>query len=302
METPPDATAISAAFAQPNNDGTYPDAFASYLAQLGLRREAVILAFPPKAAGTFLRTAAITAVNGQLVRIVHAQGGRDAQPYLPILISYFSGGLCRGVLVTHVHMQALAANRALIEVLDLKPIVMLRSIPDMLASYWDMLEHDKAALSEGLNCHIPANFTEMSASQKGDFLIDILGPWYCSYYATWLEYFDQDPERVCLLNYRDFLSDPASALEAALHHSRLTLPRARCEAAIACAWSERNSLRFNCGEDGRGKTYFSAVQLERLVRMISHFPALSQWRSVLVEPCSSMGSFPLPANLAAISG
>lgn len=282
MEARYDDTAISAAFAQPNNDGSYPDAFAAYLAQLGLRRDAVIFAFPPKAAGTFLRTAAITALDGQLVRIVHAQGGRDAQPYLPVLISYFTGGLSSGTLVTHVHMQALAANRALIEALDLRPIAMLRSIPDMLASYRDMLEQDESAMAEGLNCPIPSHFPQMTPEQKGDFLIDILGPWYCSYYATWLEYREQDPERVCLLKYDDFLTDPAGALEAALRHAGTARSRVRCEAAIASAWEGRGELRFNRGEHGRGSAYFSPSQIERLARMLSHFPATAPWRGTLL--------------------
>ncbi len=277
-----DDPATRAAFAQPNNDGSFPDAFAAYLAQLGLRRDAVIFAFPPKAAGTFLRTAAITALNGQLVRIVHAQGGRDAQPYLPILISYFSGGFGAGTLVTHVHMQALAANRALIEALDLKPIAMLRSIPDMLASYRDMLEHDETAMAEGLNCPIPSHFPQMTPEEKGDFLIDILGPWYCSYYATWLEYREQDPDRVCLLTYADFQADPVGALEAALAHAGTARSRARCEAAVAAAWEGRSELRFNRGEHGRGSAYFSAGQIERLARMLSYFPATAPWHAELL--------------------
>jgi hypothetical protein len=216
------------------------------------------------------------------MRTVHAQGGRDAQPYLPILVSYFSGALCTGTLVTHVHMQALAANRAIIEALDLKPIAMLRSIPDMLASYRDMLEQDEAALAEGLNCPIPSDFPQMPPEQKSDFLIDIFGPWYCSYYATWLDYMAEDPGRVCLLKYTDFIDDPAGALETALRHARTARPRTLCEAAIASAWAERGELRFNRGEHGRGAGYFSAAQMERLARMLSYFPALAPWRGALL--------------------
>src|ERR1700761_1314594 len=107
-----DSRAIDAAFAQPDTDGNFTGVFADYLRSLGMKRPVLFFAFAPKAAGTFLRSAAIDAVDGQLVRVVHAQGGRDAQLYLPIFLNYYLGGVCEGPLVAHVHMQALPANRS----------------------------------------------------------------------------------------------------------------------------------------------------------------------------------------------
>ncbi len=264
-------SAINAAFAQPNNDGTFPDAFRSYLQALAALRPSVILAFPPKAAGTFLRTAAVVATGGQLVRIVHAQGGRDAQPYLPVFLSYYLGVLGDAPLVSHVHMQALSANRHFFEALDLKPVIMLRSISDMLVSYRDMLESDPTALSNGLNCAIPAGFGDRDDHAKNDFLIDVMGPWYAGYYATWLEFARDDPDRVCVLNYRDFLEDPTATLERLLTHCELPRSRADCEAAIAETWHERAEHRFNRGETGRGMRTFSVRQIDRLSRMLSYY-------------------------------
>ena len=162
-----DENAIRAAFAQPAHDGAFPDAFRAYLQTLARDHPCVLLAIPPKAAGTFLRTAAIVAADGQLVRVVHAQGGRDAQLYLPVFLAYFRGALGGDPLVAHAHMQALPANRHFLEALDLKPVVMVRSISDMLASYRDMLDADPVARAEGLNCTIPSAFTQWSAREKG---------------------------------------------------------------------------------------------------------------------------------------
>ena len=278
-----DPTAISAAFAQPDNDGSLTGPFGEYLAELGRRRSAVVFAFPPKSAGTFLRTAAILAADGQLIRIVHAQGGRDAQPYLPLLISYYTGGLGEKTLVTHVHMQALRANRRLLEALNLKPITMLRSIPDMLASYWDMLETDDTALADGLNCHFPGQFRSLPRAHKADLVIDVLAPWYVGYYATWLAYAEESPERVCLLHYDDFLRAPDVALQTALVHAGLPQPREICHAAVEEVWRERMQFRFNRGEAARGQTYFSARQIARILRMLSHYPVLDRVADQLVR-------------------
>ena len=107
-----DLKAIRAAFTLPNSDGSFDPAFHHYLQELGEKRPSVILAFAPKTAGTYLRTAAIVAIGGRLVRTVHAQGGRDATFYLPTFLTYYADQMPATTLVTHVHMQALPANRA----------------------------------------------------------------------------------------------------------------------------------------------------------------------------------------------
>jgi hypothetical protein len=263
--------AINCAFTLPGSDGSFTGQLGGVLHRLSLTRPSLILCFAPKAAGTFLRTAAIEAVDGQLVRIVHAQGGRDAQPYLPTFIAYYLGRLTERVLVGHAHMQALPANRNFIGALNLRPVIMLRSLPDMLASYWDMLENDPAARTEGLNCAIPEGFLAMSREDKADFLTDILAPWYASYFASWLDFAADAPERVCVLTYRDFLANPAAELHRALQHARLEQPMIVCQAACNKVWKDRLEYRFNHGVEGRGRRYFPASRIARMARLLSHY-------------------------------
>jgi hypothetical protein len=282
MEFDLDQAALEAIFEVPNVEGIFPPALRNYLQELGRRRPSVLLAFPPKAAGTFLRQAAIVATGGDLIRIVHAQGGRDAQPYLPTFLAYYHGGITRGPMVAHVHMQALPANVRFMEAFGLRPIVMTRNIPDMLASYWDMLDRDPGALRQGLNCQIPADWRERDAGQKADFLIDILGPWYASFYATWFGLADLVPGSVCSLHYKNFLADPAATLETLLNHSRIEISRAECEDIIESIWADRSALRFNAGQEGRASLYFTVHHLKRLDGMLSHFPAARRHRDELL--------------------
>lgn len=282
MSFAPDEMAIGAAFSQPDNDGTFSGEFGTYLRQIAGLRPIVMFAFPPKAAGTFLRSAAIAAVDGQLRRVVHAQGGRDAQPYLPLFIAYYLGALGEAPLVTHVHMQALPANRHFIEALDLKPIVMLRSIPDMLASYWDMLDQDESARRDGLNCSIPPVFPSMTRSDKADFLIDILGPWYAGYFATWLDYAVQAPERVLVLHFSEFVRGPAATLGRCLTYAGVPQTDILCRSAVDEIWEERMQFRFNRGEERRGRNYFSWRHFDRLARMLSYYPIAPEQQAELL--------------------
>lgn len=279
-----DPDAIQAAFALPACDGQFDTAFRDYLAELAGTRPSVVLAFAPKAAGTFLRIAAIDACGGQLVRTVHAQGGRDASFYLPVWLNYYAHGFPSRPLVTHVHMQALPSNIAVIEALDLKPVIMLRPIADMLASYWDMLDADSRSPDNWINQQVPPHYAGMTDAEKGDFLIDMVAPWYVSYFATWFDYHQAAPGRVLVLDYDAFRADPATALESVLAHSRLARPRAECARALDGVWAERDQHRFNRGVGGRGAQRFSAGQMARLKHLLGFYPALAPLAARLIPP------------------
>lgn len=274
----------NAAFAPPNCDGSFEPDFAGYLQELGATRPSVVLAFAPKAAGTFLRSACVTAVGGAFVRTVHAQGGRDASFYLPTFLLYYAGGFPARPLVTHVHMQALPANRHLMDTLGLKPAIMIRSIPDMLASYADMLDEDPNTPDNWLNFRLPPHYAELSAEAKGDFLIDMAGPWYVSYFTTWLEYAAEAPGRVLTLDYERFLADPTGTVEKLLAHSGLPQPRNVCQMALDAVWENRGEYRFNKGISGRGRTRFTRSQIARLDRRLNFYPNLAGLRDRLIPP------------------
>jgi hypothetical protein len=277
-----DANAMYAVFEMPSPEGVYPPKFAAYFRALGQKRPILFLAFAPKAAGTFFRQAAMEAFGGGcLVRFTQAQGGRDGTPYLPNFISSYLDAE-RPATVGHMHMQALPANRNFIEMFGIKPVIMLRDIPDMLASYWDMLVADPVARADGLNCLIPQDFLSLGRDEKADFMIDIVAPWYASYFATWKSYHNDAPQTVCVLHYNEFQDDPAGTLFRALQHAGFQTERARCEAAIEKVWGNRGNFRFNKGVTGRGREYFSSAHLERLDRMLSLYKQLEPWKHELI--------------------
>jgi hypothetical protein len=271
-----DDKVVQAVFAVPRPDGSFEGPMLDYLREIGARRRILLLAFAPKAAGTYFRNAAIKVLNGQLVRLVQAQGGRDGTLYLPNVLARCLDPTLPET-IAHVHMQALTANRNFIDALGLKPVVMIRNLADMLASFLDMLESDPAARAEGLNCQIPENFTQWDTARKRDFMIDVIAPWYASYFATWKDFAEDASETVCVLQYRDFCRDPADALWTALAHADFVISQEECEMVLAEAWNERAAHRFNRGVAGRGRNYFSSAQWDRLRRLLAYYPQLESW-------------------------
>jgi len=279
-----DEKLADAAFSSPNCDGSFMPEFADYLHDIGATRASLVLAFAPKAAGTFLRAAAIAAVGGVFVRTVHAQGGRDASFYLPTFLLYYVANHPPRPLVTHVHMQALPANRHFMNALDLKPVVMVRAIPDMLASYADMLDADPYSPDNWLNIRLPQNYAALPLAAKNDFLIDMIGPWYASYFATWLEYAEETPRRVCILDYDRFVAEPVTVLETLLDHAGMPRSREICKAALEAVWEDRKDFRFNQGVSGRGRARFTGAQIARLERQLDFYPNLAAIRDRLIPP------------------
>ena len=186
-------------------------------------------------------------------------------------------------------MQAFAANRNLLSAFGIRPVIMLRNLPDTLASFWDMLESDPVARAQGLNCVVPDNFLELSHAQKAEFVVDIIAPWYASYFASWKSFADEAPDQVCVLTYRNFCQDPASAFHAAFAHAGFAVSRDACAEAVERVWPDRNAFRYNKGMGGRGKSYFSAGQITEISRQLSHYPQLHAWMSELA-PAELNGS------------
>lgn len=277
-----DSTAIQAIFAHPLTDGSFEPSVRDYLRRIYARRPFLLLAFAPKCAGTYFRQAAIHAIGGQLVRMCHAQGGRDGTLYLPNVVASCLDDTAP-VTVTHLHMQALAANRHFIEALGLKPVIMIRNLGDMLASFLDMLEVDPVARAEGLNCQIPANFCDMERSAKLDFMIDVIAPWYASYFATWKSFVDDAPKTVCVLHYRDFCAEPAETLRKAVTHAGFITTLFKCRQSLEAVWREKENYRYNKGVTGRGEDYFSPVHIARLEKQMSYYPQLAGWTAGLLD-------------------
>ena len=282
-----DNSMLEAVFQLPYNDGSLPAAMQDFFEEMGARRPTVLLAFPPKAAGSFLRAAVEQATGGQLMRCCYAQGGRDAQPYLPTFIAYYAGARGAGPMVAHLHMQAFPANRAFVEGFGIRPVVMVRNIADMLASYWDMLEDGGSGLPMGINCTIPDDFRLWPAAQRADFMIDVIGPWYVGYYATWLNYHRTHPERMCLVQYADLMANPAGTLFRLLEACGSGVGLDTCRKAIGTIWRERRLHRFGEDVTGRGEDYFSPAQRDRLARMLSYYPATAPFRAALLEPATT---------------
>src|SRR6185503_10679830 len=269
--------AIRAVFAQPLPDGSFERPIREFLRSVGGRQPILLLAFAPKCAGTYFPEAAIQALKGRMIEMCR-QGGTL---YLPSLLAGLLDSSAQPG-IAHIHMQALTENRRFIEALGLKPVIMIRNIADMLASFLDMLDADPITGDVGLQCEIPKNFRALDRVTKLNFVIDVIAPWYATYFASWKRVVDDAPGMVCVLRYRDLRANPADTLSRALSHAGSATSRFESLKAVEQMRSRMDSYRYNMGVSGRGVDYFTTAQLARLHKMLSYHPQLSDWAADLL--------------------
>ncbi len=71
-------------------------------------------------------------------------------------------------------------------------------------------------------------------------------------------------------------------LHAALQHEKSEQPMVVCQAGLDRVWRERGELRFNQGVEGRGRSYFSPAQMERLNRLLAYYDIAGDVRATLM--------------------
>jgi hypothetical protein len=276
-----DNNAIQAIFMSPRYDGKFEGQLLEYAQALSKSRKMLVLPFAPKVGGTFFTQSAIYALGGQLIRTLHAGGGRDGTFYLPtVMLAFLDTDAPHPV--THIHMQALVSNRNFIEAFDLRPVIMVRSIPDSLASFWDMMEATEYMRVEGFQSVVPKDFLKLSKEAKESFLVDMFAYWFVSYYASWMAYLEVASDRICVLRYTDLKANPASTLERALTHAGFSVTPEQCAEGVERATDQKTLLRFNKGIVGRGRKYFSDVHLQKIASMMKHYPQLKPWADELM--------------------
>jgi len=232
----------------------------------------VFLAFPIKCGGTFLREVlarCLSRLHGgtpvQLLRgTFMGTGDGERDLYLPNLLAHFAQA-SNAPAILHNHTTATLSNQLLVNLFALRPVVMERSISDMLRSRYDVAMKSGKMGGHGSAFAEEETFFQLDEEQQKDFLIRNVAPWYVKFYASWWMAEQRGQlDSIHWVRFDDFREDCASVVEGVLEHVGLELDRANIDASIQEAMALREKLRFNKGVSGRGQEFFSERQLEDL--------------------------------------
>lgn len=284
-------------FAQPNIHGDYPAELVEQIRSQRQERCYILLAFPPKCGGTFIRDVIgrVSGAGPNPYRFAHALGGREASPYLPMIAAQMLSPTGPKVFMTHAHMIGHHANIELLNLFKIKPVVMKRSIPDMLCSFADMVDSeggDRGGYNWSLLCgvHTDSNFLRLDADARRDFLVYHQAPWYVQFYASWLRADRSKQLPVHWATYDGFRADPLRTITGILDFYKLSDTKSAIPDMLARARTNKTMLRFNKGVTGRGATFLMPHHVQHLHRLAAGYPDIDFVSEGLLPPLLSAAS------------
>jgi hypothetical protein len=296
--------AVQLLFTLPNIHGAYPPEVVAEVRRLTQKRRYIFLAFPPKCGGTFIREVVgrVSGAGPNFFRPGHAMGGRDVTPYLPQLVAQMLSTTGPEAFMTHAHMIAHYSNIQLLNLFGIKPVVMKRSIPDMLCSFADMVKTEARDAIGGYNwsllCGVPTDpsFVALDDEERCDFLVYHQAPWFIQFYASWLRAERENMIPIHWTSYDSFRSDAAGTIMGVLAFYGFADRKTVVRDAIARAKANKTVLRFNRGVSGRGAAYLKPHHLDHLHRLAGGYPDIDFVAEGLLPAQRSPLHAPAPAE------
>jgi len=174
------------------------------------------------------------------------------------------------------------------------PIVLVRSLFDVVVSLRD---HSRNESLVGVpSVYLDNTHDGLDDGTLENIISRLAIPWYIGFYLSWRKERD-----IKLVQYEDFIADPADALRGILKFSGISMSREEIEAGIA-RLKEKNSSRLNVGIKGRGaqlapETVKTILELLDLYPEIASDPYVARMKAQGAEILASSDS-PLDPALA----
>lgn len=219
----------------------------------------LLLACFPKSGSTYLATLLAALPGFQKASLVPSYGRREQELSLE---SVRSACLTAGPFVAQHHVRYSEETRRIVELLALRPIVLVRNIFDVAVSIRDHLRSSNRIIAQAF---VPPDLPQWSDERIEQFIADLILPWYFNFYASWSEC----PTRL-EFTYERLRSDPFSVLHAIRDWSALEASDTDLRSAIERTNAEHELTRFNVGICGRGNT-LSAEVVERIQCLASYY-------------------------------
>ncbi len=234
------------------------------------KNKQILLAYPPKVGGTFMRTAVIHLLRGNytayLNRGSYANTDQSRDLYFPTLLDvHVDRSQPPAASVMHLHMFPARHLTEMIEAFDIPVVIGTRSILDCLRSSIDMTTGMEAE-GEFVDDTLISNgkpYAEMTAEERRHGIVHTVPLWYARFYGQWLRY-DRECEaqgkrRPLWLTFQEFKEEPAAVLARIARHvdPGNRYDAAAVDAALAKSLEKKAGLRFNKGVSGRGQGHFT---------------------------------------------
>ncbi|MBU0797920.1 MAG: sulfotransferase domain-containing protein [Alphaproteobacteria bacterium] len=165
--------------------------------------------------------------------------------------------------VSQMHLRNSLPTRTLIERHELRVVVQIRDIFDIMVSIRDHLLNESLVSSAA---YATEEMKDWPEDRLFGFIADMVMPWYFNFYLGWLEY----PDRLTV-SYEALLKDRAGTLRAVADYAGI--PTSDAEIAAAIEKTEAARTRKNAAIAGRGTAVPETVK-QRIRDFAAYYPGV----------------------------
>lgn len=228
----------------------------------------IVLSSMPKSGSTFMAKALATLTGYEHTYFAFVYGNVEQELYLPKVVDAFGSGT-----VVQQHFKANPGNLQILNSYGIRPMVLVRSLPDLMVSARDHLLKENLNNLPGLQVH--PEFPAFSPERQLDFVVDMFAPWYIGYFVSWTRAHLEQKVPVHWIRYETISRDwPGGILEAAKYLGLECTAEDVSRALATVEAAPASSRRLNVGVAGRGKQQLSEPQIERLRTLAGYYPGV----------------------------
>ncbi|EKV26538.1 hypothetical protein C882_2311 [Caenispirillum salinarum AK4] len=224
-----------------------------------LGRKLFVACFP-KSGSTFLLSLLSTLSGLPHIPLCYTFGQNEQDLYLPYLQTYAGTDA-----VVQQHCRATEANVHLMQGFGITPVILVRNLFDTLVSLHDY--YDAGLFIESFLRHWPG----LSADDRRACIIDMVAPWYITFYASWWRVTVRNELRVTWLAYETLIERPEAALKDLCRFWGINADSAMIAQTVN-AVTNAGDTRLNKGVAGRGASFFTEAEKERIRGLTRYHP------------------------------
>jgi hypothetical protein len=224
----------------------------------------MLIACKPKSGSSFLFAAAQRPTGWAGVNFAYAYFQNEQELYLPYMLA-----VDRSDTVTQQHCRATIANLQILQGFGIRPVVLVRNLPDIVMSLVDF--YDNGAV---INTFFADDWHKLGAEAKRDLVIDHVMAWYINFYVSWRQAAATRRMDCLFIRYEDMIADKPGTLARISEFLGLAKTADECRSAVAAAEGNRENTRFNRGVAGRGAAALTEDQFARLRRLATYHPSI----------------------------
>jgi len=216
----------------------------------------------PKSGSTWLSVMLEILLGWRKVPLWRGSDRREQEPDARELLRFPR----ENIFSPHQHCRASESTVELINQFRIKSIIQVRNIYDSVISF---REH---CLNEGLlfsMAYIDQEFLGYDNERQLQFIIDMILPWYFSFYVSWCQAEGLTAENKLLVNYDELLRDTQGTLGKILEY--LGESRSPAEIERAMAQAKRKDTVKNKAVIGRGNIMLNELHKAKIRELRQYY-------------------------------